>query len=93
MLYPIDHAMAFFAALDALRAGGDAGAAIKAAGDSIHPCGILNWQERPTALRCAAQAVEQHMAEEVANGRPRADDMMKLVCAELDRRERKEAAE
>jgi hypothetical protein len=67
MLPPIDTALAHFAALAVLRAGGDRAAAIKAAANSIRNGGLLTWTESPVALRCAVQALEQHAAEQAAN--------------------------
>src|SRR5258708_7087173 len=99
----IDRAQAFYAALDALRAGGDKAAALAAARDAIHPGGRnLGFLASMAATWAATDAYQNHSAETAANAMPRrggltVGELMARVNDVLDRQEageqQKDAAE
>lgn len=59
----IDRAMAYVAALDALKAGGSAEDAYEAAACALRPNGIPDWIETPVARWEAESAIESFAAE------------------------------
>jgi len=95
-----DGAQAFYAALDALRAGGRFPEALEAARCAVRPGGVCDWLEAPAARYWATEAFINHTretmanagAERVAKGGMRADELMSRINDVLDRQDAGEIA-